>query len=609
MRLAWVFDRLSRGTTLTAVLRQQRLFDRAYHQTFQRIVSLRAVLNPQAIEQTQNVDRPALLNPQLPATSRMQPGVSSQAPAAASLNPDRPASIMFENVLNPKGEEIEMKPATSMLGLLVASAALPLAAATCDSLNSLKLTNATITATAVAAGSYTPPAPAGGKGKAPAAMTDLPAFCDVKVVSKPSADSVINIEYWLPDTGWNGNFLAKGNGGWSGSITPNTLADGLRAGYATAMTDTGHEGGSASFALDHPEKVVDFGYRAVHEMAALGKQIVQARYESPVRKSYWDGCSAGGRQGLKAAQMYPADFDGIVAGAPAIMFTGRSSQAIWIGQQTHKSPENALPQAKFAVVHNAVLAACDNLDGVKDGVLENPRKCNFDPKSIQCKGADAADCLTAGEVETVQKIYADVTNPRTKEVYFPGHEPGSENGWNTMAGANPFGVGIDMFKYVVFSNPDWDYKTLNFDADMTKAMKAGEPIDALNPNLKPFYDRGGKIIQYHGWGDPQISSRSSVVYYENVAKANGGVSKVQNNHRLFMVPGMAHCGGGDGTATFDMLSALTQWVEQNKVPEQIVASRVEGGKTVRTRPLCSYPATAQYKGSGSTDDAANFTCK
>jgi feruloyl esterase len=209
-------------------------------------------------------------------------------------------------------------------------------------------------------------------------------------------------------------------------------------------------------------------------------------------------------------------------------------------------------------------------------------------------------------VATAKVIYSDVTNPRTKAVYFPGHEPGSENGWNTMAGANPFGIAIDMFKYVVFEDANYDYKNLNFDADMQKAMKAGAVIDALDPKLKPFFDRGGKIIQYHGWNDPQISPRSSVMYYESVAKANGGIPKIQANHRLFMIPGMNHCQGGDGTATFDMLSALTAWVENNKVPESIAASRTNPN---RTRPLCAYPATAQYKGSGSTDDAANFTCK
>jgi feruloyl esterase len=487
-------------------------------------------------------------------------------------------------------------------------AALPLAAATCDSLNSVKVPNATVTATSVAAGAYAAGAPA-AKGKAGPSYTDLPAFCDVKVVSKPSADSLINIEYWLPETGWNGNLLSNGNGGWTGSITPNTLAEGLRKGYASAMTDTGHEGGSAAFALGHPEKVIDFGYRAVHEMAAIGKTLVQAKYESPVRKSYWDGCSAGGRQGLKAAQMYPADFDGIVAGSPAVQFTGRAAQAIWIGQQTHKDADSALPAAKFAVVHAAVLKACDANDKVMDGVLENPRNCKFDPKSIQCASAHGPDCITAAQVETVKKIYADVTNPRTGEVYFPGHEPGSENGWNTMAGANVFTIATDMFKYVVKGDPNFDYKTVNFDSDMTAALKAGGVIDATDPNLKPFFDRGGKIIQYHGWNDPQISPRSSVSYYDAVAKANGGVSKVQQNHRLYMIPGMNHCGGGDGTATFDMLSALTQWVEQNKVPTSIPASKVADGKTIRTRPLCSYPATAQYKGTGSTDDASNFVCQ
>jgi feruloyl esterase len=307
--------------------------------------------------------------------------------------------------------------------------------------------------------------------------------------------------------------------------------------------------------------------------------------------------------------MYPADFDGIVAGAPALAFTGRSAQAVWIGQQTHKDAESALPQAKFAVVHDAVLAACDTLDGVKDGVLEDPRKCNFDPKTIECVGADAPACLTAAQVATVRRIYSDVKNPRTGEVYFARHEPGSENGWNTMAGANPFGLALDTFRYVVFSNPEWDYKTLNFDTDMAAAMKAGAVIDALDPNMKAFYDRGGRIIQYHGWGDPQISPGSSVSYYENVAKANGGVSKVQQNHRLFMVPGMAHCGGGDGTSSFDMFSALTQWVEQGKAPDRIEAARQRNGATDRTRPLCPYPQTAQYDGSGSTDESGNFVCR
>jgi feruloyl esterase len=290
------------------------------------------------------------------------------------------------------------------------------------------------------------------------------------------------------------------------------------------------------------------------------------------------------------------------------MWSGRSSQAIWIAQATHKEENSALPAAKFAVIKEAVLKACDARDGVSDGVLEDPRPCAFDPASIQCPGADAPTCLTAGQVATVRAIYSDVKNPRTGKIYFPGHERGSESGWNTMAGANPFGPGLDLFRYVVFANPDWDYKTLNFDADMETTLKASASMDALDPNLKPFFDRGGKIVQYHGWNDPQISPRSSVMYYEDVAKSNGGMSKVQQNHRLFMVPGMAHCGGGDGTSTFDMLTALEQWVEQGKAPERIEASRQRNGQTDRTRPLCPYPQVAKYDGSGSSDESSNFAC-
>src|SRR5512141_88499 len=246
--------------------------------------------------------------------------------------------------------------------------------ATCESLSSLSIPHSTIVAESVAAGAFAPAVPAGGKGKAKGgdSFASLPAFCRVQVTSKPSADSDIKIEYWLPVSGWNGNFEANGNGGWTGSITPNTLAAGMQRGYASAMTDTGHEGGSASFAMGHPEKVIDFGYRAVHEMATTGKALIKAFYGRDAKHSFWNGCSAGGRQGLMEAQRYPEDFDAIVAGAPAINFTGRATQAVWIGQATHKDESSALPQAKFAAIHEAVLEACDGLDAVKDGVLEDP---------------------------------------------------------------------------------------------------------------------------------------------------------------------------------------------------------------------------------------------
>ena len=485
----------------------------------------------------------------------------------------------------------------------------PAMAATCASLASLNIAHTTIVSVqTVAAGEFVPPAGSQGRG-APPDYSDLPEFCRVTASSKPSNDSDINIEMWLPmASNWNGSFAAYGNGGWTGSIRHGSLADGVRRGYATGMTDTGHQGGSASFAMGHPEKLVDFGHRSIHELAVTGKALTRAFYASEPRHSYWNGCSAGGRQGLKAAQVYPQDFDGIVAGAPGLMWTGRATQAIWIAQATHASEDSMLPAEKFGLIHDAVLATCDALDGTKDGILEDPRQCNFDPATLACAvGHDASSCLTPGQVATVQRIYSDVQNPRTGEIYFPGHEPGSELGWRTMAGANPFGPGLDLFRYIVFEDENWDYMSLNFDADIEQALKADAVADALDPNLKPFYDRGGKIVQYHGWNDPQISPRVSTMYYERVIEAVGEAT-VRDHHRLFMVPGMAHCGGGEGTSEFDMLPVLEQWVESGRAPDSVQASRVVDGRVDRTRPLCAYPAVARYDGSGSIDEATNFSC-
>jgi feruloyl esterase len=489
-------------------------------------------------------------------------------------------------------------------GLLAISFQIAATAASCESLASLKLPDTTITAQTIEAGALT--APAGGQGKQGPSFADLPAFCRVAASVKPSSDSDIKFELWLPATGWNGNFEANGNGGWTGSIAPATLATGLRRGYAAAMSDLGHEGGSASFALGHPEKVIDFGYRAAHEMAVKSKAIIAAFYEKAPKVSYWNGCSAGGRSGLMEAQRYPEDFEAIVAGSPGVNWSGRSMHAVWIGQATHKSDASAVPASKFAMIHAAALAACDAKDGVTDGVIDQPDKCKFDPKTIECKEGDGPTCLTSSQVETVQKIYSAVTNPRTGQELFPPHQPGSELGWNTMAGAQPFGLGTDLFKYIVFQDPNWDYKTFNFDSDAARTRDASASMDALNPNLDKFFARGGKLVQYHGWADPQISPGVSVEYYQSVASRN---KKADDSYRLFMVPGMNHCGGGDGTDQFDMLSVLEKWVDTKKAPDQVIASRVRSGKMDRTRPLCPFPQVAVYNGSGSTDDAANFSCK
>jgi feruloyl esterase len=488
----------------------------------------------------------------------------------------------------------------------------PLSAAPCESLASLKLPDTTITmAQSVAAGAFSPGGggrAAGGRGGG-AQFTDLPAFCQVAATIKPTSDSDIKIEVWLPASNWNGKFEAVGNGGWNGNIDQNALAAGLRRGYATASTDTGHEGGGGPW-MQNQNKLIDFGYRAVHEMSEKAKAIIAAFYGNNARLSYFNGCSAGGRQALKAAQKFPQDFDGIIGGAPALNTTGRAAYSVWVAQNDHKTEESYLPQNKFTLVHDAVLEACDAKDGVKDRVLENPRQCKFDPKVLQCTAGDAANCLSPAQVETTRMMYQPLVNPSTKKKIFPALELGSEMGWNTFGGQQPFGIGLQMYQYMLFNDPKWDYKTLNFDSDMAKVDKieAGN-INAMDPNLKAFFARGGKLIHYHGWADPQIPSGSSVDYYQSVLDTMDGIDKVKGNYRLFMVPGMGHCGGGDGPASFDMLAALEQWVEKGKAPDSIPAAHVTNGQPDRTRILCPYPQVASYKGTGDTNDAANFVCK
>jgi feruloyl esterase len=481
-------------------------------------------------------------------------------------------------------------------------------AATCESVSSLKLQDATVTlAQPVAAGAFTPPA--GGRGGNQQAFSTLPAFCRVAATLRPTPDSDIKIEVWLPASGWNGRFQAVGNGGWNGNIDTNALAAGVRRGYATASTDTGHTGGGGPW-MQNAEKLVDYGYRAVHEMAVKAKAIIDAYYDAPLQFSYFNGCSAGGRQGLKAAQTVPDDFDGIVAGAPALNATGRAAFSMWVAQNVHEDEASFIPPAKFPAIHDAVLRACDALDGVTDRVIEDPKACTFDPQVMACTAGDSATCLTAPQVEAARRMYQPLVNPRTGQTIFPGLAYGSELGWATFGGARPFGIGAQMYQHMVFKDPSWDYKTLNFDSHMSLVDQIENgTINAMETNLEPFFASGGKLLQYHGYADPQISALSSVEYYDRVLAAMGGPASVAPSYRLFMVPGMNHCGGGDGTATFDMLAALEQWVEKGVAPDRIAASRVRDGKTDRTRPLCPYPMVATYTGSGSTDEAANFVCR
>ncbi len=487
----------------------------------------------------------------------------------------------------------------------------PVAGATCESLATLSLPDTTITlAKPEPAGKFTPPRPGNLPGRP---LDNLPAFCRVAVEVKPTKDSDIKFELWMPASEWNGKFMGLGNGGWAGEISHSGIGDALRRGYAAASTDTGHEGsgGDASFALGHPEKVIDFGYRAVHEMTVKSKAIIAAFYGNALKHSYWDGCSTGGKQGLTEAQRFPHDYDGIIAGAPANFFTHLIVSGIWIAEATRENPTGYIPKEKLPLLHKAVVDACDTLDGMKDGLLENPKRCHFDPNVLLCKGADSPECLTAAQVEAAKKIYAGPKNPRTGEQIFPGLEPGSENGWVFFAREREPPIVASHFKYLVFKNPNWDFHTLNFDSDVALADKLDNGIiTATNPNLKEFFAQGGKLLLYHGWNDGAIAPQNTINYYNSVADAMGGSAKVQDSMRLFMAPGMDHCYGGDGPFDFDTIAALEQWAEKGNAPDRIVAGHLLKGppKPDRTRPLCPYAQVAKYKGSGGTDEASNFVC-
>src|SRR5215831_18757491 len=404
-------------------------------------------------------------------------------------------------------------------------------ASTCESLASLKLPNTTITsAQTVGAGSFTPPA--GRQGRGGAVYAELPSFCRVAATLAPSADSDIKVEVWLPTfaegsggqaRGWNGKFQAVGNGGWAGTISYPALAQAVAAGYATASTDTGHTGNNGSFALGHPEKLTDFGYRAVHEMTVQAKAVIDAYYGASPSLSFWNGCSLGGRQGITEAQRYPADFDAIVAGAPAVNAMSLHAARIAINQIVHRSPDSYIPPEKYSLIHDAALNACDALDGVKDGVIDSPSKCKFDPKVLACKDADGPSCLTAPQVETARALYAPVKDPKTGAAVFPPLlEPGSELGWATLAGQAPVGTALDAFKYVVFADANWDWRTFNLSTDLTRGIRTDAgTMNAGDSDLRPFFSRGGKLLMYHGWADQQVAATNTVVFFTKVTKTAG----------------------------------------------------------------------------------------
>ena len=490
----------------------------------------------------------------------------------------------------------------------------------------LGLPQTTITVAEDVAPPFTPPETFSSRGFT---VEDV-SFCRVAGLARPEAGSEIRFEVWLPPAhDWNGRFQGIGSGGSAGAIRYRQLAAAVAGGYAAVATDNGHtstSGFDGSWSLGHPVRLVDFGYRAQHEATAAGKAVTRAYYGRDADFAYFVGCSQGGHHALMEAQRYPDDYDGIVAGAPANYWIGLMTAELWAGLATTRDPGQDLPRAKLPVLGAAVMAACDGLDGLEDGLIDDPRNCDFDPAALLCDGEDAEDCLTAGQVAAARAIYAGPVRPSTGESLFPGYALGSEHfeapdglgGWaRYWSGiSEPGGSTAQFMKYSVFENPDYDLKDFDFDADWDRANNRplgndetlASALNAIDPDLSDFKARGGKLISYHGWADALITGHYAVQYYEDVLAAMGGPEETTDFYRLFMAPGVAHCRGGPGPDRFDVVAAIERWVEQGEAPDRLIASKVVDGEVRRSRPLCVYPQVARYDGSGSIDDAANFAC-
>ncbi len=533
-------------------------------------------------------------------------------------------------------------------------AAASASAATCESLAGLSLPNATVTAAqSVTSGSFTPPGTT-------TPLTGLPPFCRVAVTSTPTSDSLINLEVWFPTDGsFNGKYEQLGCGGFCGTIGYSGLAEAIQRGYAGAATDDGNQtNGGATFASGHPEKLIDYGYRALKETTDKAKAIIAAWSGDNPSRSYFFGCSDGGREALMEAQRFPDDFDGIIVGSPANASVHLVSGFIWNEQALLNDPASYVPPSLLSVVSAAALAQCAGQDGglSTDPFLNDPRDCKFDPATVQCQaGQDPSTCLSAEQVTAVQKIYDGPHDPQTGALIFPGYEPGSEAdpadwpAWivGTSAAADltnatdiPTAVangqalqmffGNNFFAYFVFENPNFDFRTFSFPSDVAFADEGVGPIvDSTNPDLRPFRSHGGKMIHYVGWADSAIAPINSVNYYNQVKQAvsgsRPGYQDLQSFYRLFMVPGMAHCSGGPGPNAFgnslngpvldadhDLLIALDRWVQQGVAPDQFIATKyvndVPANGIAFQRPLCPFPQVARYNGSGDPTSASSFAC-
>ncbi len=448
------------------------------------------------------------------------------------------------------------------------------------------------------------------------AATQVESRCKVS----GTIDTTINFEANLP-ANWNKKLLVVGIGGNAGTISDTSI--GWKNNYATATTDTGHKGnsGDTSWALNNPKGELDFAERAFHLTTVTAKEIIKQFYGTPPQHAYFTGCSGGGRQAMIEAQRFPEDFDGIVVGAPAYNLTGFHFAFIWNGQAMFPDPNNlsqpVVSNEKLKLLEAKVLAKCDAMDGLQDGLLDDPRKCNFDPAQDlpKCQSTESSDCFTSQQIAALQKIYGGAKN--SKGQLYPGFAPGVESGWNVWLGEGvptikPLGpnlsyaYGEGFLKYWIYDNPNYKLHQFNFDKNIADTLAIAKLVNATNANLKAFQQRGGKIIFYHGWADNAFPATATIQYYEQLQRTMGGRKKVESFARLFLVPGMLHCGGGPGCHQADYVAALSEWVEQGKAPEQISS---KGTNPVRTRPLCAYPKIAKYKGSGNVNEAANFSCQ
>ncbi len=505
------------------------------------------------------------------------------------------------------------------LAFLAIYALVPLPATaqqSCESLKSVRIPNVTITSATAGSPGFKLPAQSGFTNAPPREVRK--AFCRIEAYSAPTSDSHIGIEVWLPVAAdWNGNFLAAGNPGFIGSLSSSGLASIMERGFVAAGTDTGHVDQGFEWAIGHPEKWADWGYRAVHEMVVVTKELSRRYYGKPIGYSYWNSCHNGGNQGLNEAQRFPDDFDGIVTGDPAYYISHLQPGSLyvsWLALKDGVDGPGYIPTPKLSVINKAALDACDADDGLVDGIITDPPSCKFNPASIQCKGQDGPSCLTAAQVETVRKIYEGAKFKDGTQIY-SGFERGSELNWAFMIEKQPFSVNINYFKGMVFQDPNWDFRTFDLERDTRLAIeRTGKYVDGNNPDLRPFKKAGGKIIMISSWNSLALPPRQLSEYYKSVEKVMGGPEQTLDFARLFTVPGGGGCPGFvRNTEDYKALEAMQQWVEKGIAPEKIIYSHREAGnggpgKVYRTRPTCPYPKVPKYSGSGDINDAANFSC-